>query len=395
MVQVGQGPYRVCYVGEEAEIADWIRAGFERADPTVEVVVEHTREGALDRVAAGQQRIAPRMQSPLADTEDAFDCVVCTDRDPFDAVTFVEHVREIHNDLPIVLFADDGDEALASRAISAGVTEYMTTDIDDPTRRLAERTLEICEDYREAKRAEYENERARRILDAHPDMVSVVRPGAAITYQNETVEEVLGDSVDATAGRLPYERVHPDDWQPVREAFYDAVIDPDSVLEAECRIEDTDGDWRTVAIRGRNRIEDSVVNGMILSVRDITERKERERDLGIFRRIVENAGDPIFLIDPEGAVEWVNDAFLEETGYDRPFLEGAHIATFMREGDYDAASDLISTLLEDDGRRHGRIEFVTETVDGDRRRFEATVSVLTDDEGTLRGTLCVLREVSA
>jgi DNA-binding NarL/FixJ family response regulator len=42
-----------------------------------------------------------------------------------DGVALLEAVRDTDPDLPFVLFTDAGDEGVASRAISAGVTEYV------------------------------------------------------------------------------------------------------------------------------------------------------------------------------------------------------------------------------------------------------------------------------
>ena len=36
MEQVGRGPYRVFYLGDDTEVADWVEAGFERVDGSVE-----------------------------------------------------------------------------------------------------------------------------------------------------------------------------------------------------------------------------------------------------------------------------------------------------------------------------------------------------------------------
>ncbi|MFB6178200.1 MAG: PAS domain-containing protein [Halorientalis sp.] len=392
MELVGRGPTRVCYLGSDETIADWVRAGFERYDESLEFVAETDTAEALDRIANGQQRIHPRMRSPLVDYEDPFDCVVVTDDD--DPVEFITAVVDIDESLPIVLFADDGSETLASRAISAGIDEYVTTSGENPTGRLVERVVELGEAYRERKRERLERARIERIVDENAEMITVISPGASVSFQNAAVEEILGYSPSEINRNLPFKKVHPDDWQTLREEFYDAVRDPEYVPNVEFRVKDADDAWRTVESRGRNLLADPLVHGFVITTRDITERKERERDLEGYRTVVENAGDPMYVLNPEGEITWVNEAFLEHTGYERDFVEHTHVSTFMRKQDIEEGTEIINDLLENDDKNWGRFEFIMENVSGEIRRYEDNVAVLTDDDGTLRGSVGVIRDVT-
>jgi len=392
---VGRGPYRVCYLGVDDDIAEWIAAGFERTDESVEFKIETDPDVAIDRIADAQERLDPRMRSPLVDSEDPFDCVVCTDEGPErDPVAFIDAIREGHSDLPIVLFADDGDETLASRAITAGVTDYVEIDGENPTGRLAERVFEIADDHRQDLWVDVQRERARRVVEENAEMITVVNPSGLVSYQNDTITEALGYDPAEVDDLFPFETVDPDDWQKVREEFYDAVRDPEYVPEVEYRVKDADGEWHTVESRARNLLHDPLIQGFVVTTRDISERKERERDLEGYRRVVENAGDPMYVLDPAGHFKWVNEAFLEHTGYDQDFVEGQHVSTFMREQDLQKGSELIGDLLANDEQSWGRFEFVAENVEGEIRRYEDNVAILTDDDGNLRGSVGVIRELS-
>jgi PAS domain S-box-containing protein len=50
---------------------------------------------------------------------------------------------------------------------------------------------------------------------------------------------------------------------------------------------------------------------------DITERKEREMDLQLFKKAVENAGQSVFITDSDGTIEYVNPKFESRSGYTR------------------------------------------------------------------------------
>ena len=78
------------------------------ARAAVEPVIESDPDAALDRLAE-------------------VDCVVVSDDlDGTSSVALLERVRTWAPGFPVVLFPAAGDESLASRAISAGVTDYVT-----------------------------------------------------------------------------------------------------------------------------------------------------------------------------------------------------------------------------------------------------------------------------
>ncbi|MUV88447.1 response regulator, partial [Natronomonas sp. CBA1123] len=65
------------------------------------------------------------------------DCVVVVDDADLDAVGVLEAVRERDTDVPVVVVADD--ETVASRAVAAGVDEFVPKTTSDAERRLLER----------------------------------------------------------------------------------------------------------------------------------------------------------------------------------------------------------------------------------------------------------------
>ena len=391
MELVGRGDPRVCHVGSDEEVAEWVRSGFEASDRAVEFVSIADLETALERLADAQERVDPRLRSPLVEAEDPFDCVVCTTAGDPPAVDAIEAIRDAHDHLPIILFADDGSEMLAAEAITAGVDEYIVAG-DGAATELAARALELIDRYRVERMQALHRERTRRIAANSPEITTVVSPGGTVTYQNPTVTDVLGYEPGAVDDVIPFSRVHPDDWQAIREAFYDAVIDPEYVPQVEFRIQGADDEWHTVEVRGRNMLDDPIVRGFIVTTRDITERKERERDLEGYRTLVNNVGDAMYTLDPQGYFTMVNDAFIERTGLDREFVEGAHVSTFMSEEDIREGTELILELMESDDN-WGRFEFTVQNVEGNFNRLEDTVAVLVDDDGNFRGSVGVIREV--
>ncbi|WP_424005260.1 PAS domain-containing protein (plasmid) [Haloarcula salina] len=102
------------YVGPDHTTAETYSTTLERAGYTVDTAISPT--SCVDRITP--------------DTE----CVVCSlDLDDTDGLAVLRSVRDAYPDLPFVLVASDGSEAVASDAIAAGVTDYLPTDGGVPT----------------------------------------------------------------------------------------------------------------------------------------------------------------------------------------------------------------------------------------------------------------------
>ncbi|PSQ36338.1 histidine kinase, partial [Halobacteriales archaeon SW_10_66_29] len=95
--------------------------------------------------------------------EEQFDCVVSDYEMPdTDGIEFLEQVRETDPAVPFILFTGRGSEAIASEAISAGVTDYLQKQPGaDQYELLANRIKNAVEGYR----AEQELEQIRDFFE--------------------------------------------------------------------------------------------------------------------------------------------------------------------------------------------------------------------------------------
>lgn len=138
-----------------------------------------------------------------------------------------------------------------------------------------------------------------------------------------------------------------------------------------------------VDIRGEERI--------LASVRDVTERRRRERE---FEQIYNGVNDIVNVYDPETKeLVKVNDAMCEVTGYDREFIlnNGLDAVSSVEEG-YTAewAAEVIDEVMESEEPRE--LDWVLETADGERRILEVNAT-----PGTINGEdrlLAICRDVT-
>ncbi|PCR90388.1 PAS domain S-box protein [Natrinema ejinorense] len=117
-------------------------------------------------------------------------------------------------------------------------------------------------------------------------------------------------------------------------------------------------------------------------VRDISERKERERELAKYETIVETANDGIYTVNEDGRFTMVNDAYTKLTGYSREELLGSHVSLVVDEETIERAASLEEAIAEG-STDESMMEATLQTADGGRVPAEATFAMLPGD-GTER-----------
>lgn len=121
--------------------------------------------------------------------------------------------------------------------------------------------------------------RHRRILDRTSDYVIVLAESGTIDYVSPSVERVLGYTPEELHEKDPLEFVHPDDVERVRTDFDTKLRNPGVETSVTYRARTAGGEYRWVEARGRNYLDDPVIEGILLSIRNITDRKRKIQEL--------------------------------------------------------------------------------------------------------------------
>ncbi len=124
-------------------------------------------------------------------------------------------------------------------------------------------------------------------------------------------------------------------------------------------------------------------SGLTVSLRDVTDQKERDRDLGRYRTIVEAINDGVLAVDADDRVGFVNGALADALGADPAEVVGNHVETLIETaavGADDAAEigHALDQLRRGDVERR-RIEVAYTSTEGTDRVAEVQF-VLLDEE---------------
>jgi len=222
-----------------------------------------------------------------------------------DGLELLRELREKENNIPFIIFTDKGREEVAINALNLGADQYLDKTGDSQTV-----YCELAHGIRQAvekKRAEgllKESEALlRQITDNMLDMISLSDEKGIFKYVSPSHKRILGYETGDLLGKSIFEFMHPDDLDAVMEAIQIAKKNH-SRGKMVFRYRHADGHYLWLECIGNFVFdENDQVIGVVLSTRDITERKKAEESLQKSRQLLEktfvNLQDAIFIIDAD------------------------------------------------------------------------------------------------
>ena len=313
------------------------------------------------------------------------DCIVSDYNMPgMDGLAFLQAVRKTHPDLPFILFTGKGSEEVASDAIAAGVTDYIQKGSgSERYALLANRIENAVESRREAKRADRQ-EQLMRLTEFAGDTggFELETETGAVTMTDGT-RRILNLPEQANPD---FERnlrhYHPDDREDIRQTIQRALQTG----------EQTRGTWRyrhpdaeekllEITYTPASTNGDTMIRGAIC---DITDRRERQRELQQLQQAIDNAKVPITLADPakeDDPLVYVNNGFEEMTGYTPEEARGRNCRFLQGE---DTDPEKVAALREAiDNEESISVELRNYRKNGTEFWNRLTVSPIYDDDGNV------------
>jgi PAS domain S-box-containing protein len=134
-------------------------------------------------------------------------------------------------------------------------------------------------DITERKEQERQLERYAALTQQSTDIHTVLDESGVIKYESESVERVLGYDQRELLGECAFDYVHPEDREAVVEAFTGLIDHPvEKTTQITFRMRGAEGTWTWLESVASNRT-DTVIDGYVVTSRDVTERKQRELEL--------------------------------------------------------------------------------------------------------------------
>ncbi|MDJ0674465.1 MAG: response regulator [Calothrix sp. MO_167.B42] len=195
--------------------------------------------------------------------------------------------------------------------------------------------LEVMEREKSLNQAKEDIKRSeeyyRSLIDQASDVITIVNDQLLIRDVSYSIKQILGYEVEdfilkseseGIKQRYLLDFVHPEDEQKVSKYFHKLSQTPGLSPPLELRFRHQNGSWRVLEAISNNLLHDAIVAGIIISLRDVTERKQADERLRLLESVVVNANDSIVITEaephhpPDGPkIIYVNQAFTHMTGY--------------------------------------------------------------------------------
>ena len=255
---------------------------------------------------------------------------------------------------------------------------------------IAERLGRITEGKRAEEELQRQQKHFRALIENASDAITIAGADGTISYESPSCERMSGFKPEERIGANIIERIHPDDIKLLSDTFSQLIRHPGSTTGDEIRLRHKDGTWLTVEATVTNLLHDPAVNGIVVNLRAITERKQAEEALRQseekYRLLFENTNDAIYLheVSPVGPrkIFAANEAACRMLGYTREELLRMTIADIDVPEHTKNIPAILDRLFSE-----GNAVFETEHLRKDGSRLQVLVSIRTF---YLHGTMVML-----
>ena len=261
------------------------------------------------------------------------------------------------------------------------VTENLSLR-DDLEARVVERTAQL----------ETAERRFRSLVQNSSDVITVIDGQGLVTYQSPSALTVLGRPPESLYATDWFALVHPEDRSALR-AYMAELAHGDVAACTNARLSHDDGSWRDTEIEAHDQLDEPSVAGVVLNIRDVTERRRAEELRAQLAAIVESSDEAILSKSLDGVVLSWNRAAETLYGYTSAEVVGRHVSILVppdRRGEID---DILAKASRGDPIDH--LETFRVRKDGTTVPVSLTVSAVHDAAGDVVAVSTFARDITA
>ncbi len=239
-------------------------------------------------------------------------------------------------------------------------------------------------------------ERIASLAEQSFDGIIVLDSAGLFEWSNAGITRITGFTPAELIGRGAFELVHPEDIEAAVQALARAVDGLDEGRCVEMRVQHRSGRWIPVEVVGTT-IDGDASAGIVVNVRDVSERKIVERKLReartMFAEVFEHAPVGVALALPSGKFFLANPAFCTMLGYTLDDIADLGITDVTHPDDRRRTTDQYQTLYDGSASAYCyEKRFVRK--DGSMLWCRVHVSVVRDENDALEYSIGQLEDIT-
>jgi len=268
--------------------------------------------------------------------------------------------------------------------------------------------LGVTRDTSERKAADDELRRKeayfRALIEKTSDGIALLGSDGRISYTSPSLDRMFGFPPEAQIGTSMADLLHPDDIPLANESLVRLLDNPGVTIRVEARGRHKDGTWRVLEATGTNLLDDAAVEGIVVNLRDITERKLAERVLqeseNKYRLLAENAQDVILALDMNLRPTYLSPSIERLTGYNGEEARVRSLEETLTPASVETAARAFADGLSEVEKSASAARSINRMIelellckDGSTVWAEFALSFICDADGRPTGVLAVVRDV--
>jgi PAS domain S-box-containing protein len=251
--------------------------------------------------------------------------------------------------------------------------------------------LSVARDVTERKERERQRRRFEQAVEGSTDLLAATDTDNTVLFANRRYREFHEIPRDAIGEITLPEALGEETFAAIESRL--ERVDEGATVQYETERVGPDGTPRTLDVRHYPlRDQDGSIEGAVTAMRDVTDRKRRERAARRFRRAAESAGHAFYITDRDGTITYVNPAFETITGYSADEAIGRNPRILnsgeMPDGYFE---DLWDTVLS--GEVWDEV-VVNERKSGDRYHANQTIAPIEGEDGSIEEFVAVQTDIS-
>lgn len=173
---------------------------------------------------------------------------------------------------------------------------------------LQRSNIQLNEQIEEVEKSQ---KRIHALLENSSEVITICDEKGKISYVSPSVTSILGYSPKELVGSNDIERIIDKGKEEYKEMLSNLIKDPSKSITIEFLYKKKNGNEIFLEVTGKNLIKETAIAGIVLNIRDITERKVAEKEARMrsqMQSLSENSPDLITRLNKDGKIYYINPA---------------------------------------------------------------------------------------